>query len=41
MRVRQVEFPPTIEADLVSAVFDREHTAEMTVPAPNEELKEG
>jgi hypothetical protein len=37
--VRQVEFPPTIEADLVSPVLDGEHAAEVTVPAAKDELK--
>jgi hypothetical protein len=39
-RVRQVEFSPTVEADLVRAAFDREHTAEVTVPAPKNILED-
>jgi len=30
-RVRQVEFPTTIEADALSAMLDREHAAAVTV----------
>src|SRR5260370_36167368 len=39
-RVRQVEFPATIEADSVGAVFDGEHAAEVTVPAAKNKLKD-
>ena len=39
MGVRQVEFPSTVEADLVCAVFDGEDAAEVTVPAAKDELK--
>ncbi|MGC2329375.1 MAG: hypothetical protein WA604_21875 [Candidatus Sulfotelmatobacter sp.] len=39
VRVRQIEFPSTVEADLICAVFDCEHTAEVTVPAAKDELK--
>jgi hypothetical protein len=38
-RVRQVEFSPTVEADLVRAAFDREHTAEVTVAASKHKLE--
>jgi hypothetical protein len=37
--VRQLEFPSTVEADLVGAAFDREHAAEMSVPAAEYELE--
>ena len=39
MRVGQLEFPSTVEADPVCAVFDREHTAEVTVPAAKGKLE--
>jgi hypothetical protein len=39
MRARQVEFPPTVEADLVCAIFDGEYTAEVTVTAAKDGLK--
>jgi len=39
MRVRQIEFPSTVEADAVGAAFDREHTAEVTVPAAKDKLE--
>ena len=41
MRVRiwQVEFPSTIEADPIRAMFDGEHATEVTVPAAKEELE--
>jgi hypothetical protein len=39
-RVRQVEFPSTIEADPVRAVSDREHTTQVTVPAAKNKLEE-
>jgi len=35
----QIELLPTVEADLVCAVFDREHTAEVTVPAAKGKLE--
>ena len=41
MRVRriwQIELLPTVEADLVCAVFDREHAAEVPVPATKEKV---
>ena len=38
MRVGQIEFPSTVKADFVRAVFDRKHTAQVTVPAAKEEL---
>jgi hypothetical protein len=37
--VRQVEFSSTVEANPVCAVFDREHTAEVTVPAAKNKLE--
>ena len=39
MRVGQLEFPSTVKADPVCAVFDREHTAEVTVPAAKGKLE--
>jgi hypothetical protein len=39
IRVRQVEFPSTVEADPVCAVLDREHTADVTVPAAKNKLE--
>jgi hypothetical protein len=36
---RQVEFPSTVEADLVGAAFDGEHAAEMSVPAAEYEVE--
>jgi hypothetical protein len=39
VRIRQVEFLPTVEADLVCAVFDREHATQVPVPAAKEKLK--
>jgi len=38
--VRQVEFPSTVEANLIRAVFDREHTAEVTVAASKNKLED-
>lgn len=38
--IRQVEFPSTVEADFVRAMFDREHTAEMTMPAAKNKLED-
>ena len=35
----QIELLPTVEADLVCAVFDREHATQVSVPAAKEELK--
>ena len=40
LRVGQIEFPSTVEANLIRAVFYREHTAEVTVPAAKEKLKD-
>jgi hypothetical protein len=39
-RFRQVEFPATIEADSVRTMLDREHAAEVTVPATKYKLKD-
>lgn len=39
MRVRQIELLSTVEADPVRPVFDGEHAAEVTVPAPKNELE--
>ena len=39
-RVRRVECSPTVKADLVLSTFDREHTAELTVPAPKDILED-
>ena len=39
VRVRQVEFPSTVKANLVRAVSDHEHTTEMTVPTAEKELE--
>jgi len=39
LQIRQVEFPSTVEADLIRPVFDREHAAEMTVPAAKDKLE--
>lgn len=39
-RVRQVEFSSAIEADAVGAVFNREHAAEVTVPATKNKLED-
>jgi hypothetical protein len=38
-RIRQVEFLSAVEANLIRSVFDREHTAEMTVPAAENKLE--
>jgi hypothetical protein len=40
LRVGQVEFRSTVEADLVRAVFDGEHTAEVTVAASKNKLED-
>jgi hypothetical protein len=40
LRVGQVEFSATVEANLIRPVFNREHTAEVTVPAAKEKLKD-
>lgn len=40
-RVGQVEFPSAVEADLVGAVLNREHTAEVTVAASKHKLEKG
>jgi hypothetical protein len=37
--VGQVEFPSAVEADAVRAMLDREHTAEVTVPAAKDKLE--
>jgi hypothetical protein len=34
----QIELLPTVEADLVCAVFDREHAAQVPVPAAKEKV---
>jgi hypothetical protein len=39
-RVWQIEFPSAVEANPVCAVFNREHTAEVTVPAPKNKLED-
>jgi hypothetical protein len=39
VRVRQIEFPPTIEADPISAVLDREHPTLVTMSAANDKLQ--
>jgi hypothetical protein len=39
VRIRQVEFPTTVEADLIRAMFDREHTADVPVPAAEGKLE--
>jgi hypothetical protein len=38
MRVRQVEFPSTVEAYPVSPVLDGEDAAQVTMPAANHKL---
>jgi hypothetical protein len=35
----QVEFPTTVEADFVRAMFDREHTTDVPVPAAEGKLE--
>jgi hypothetical protein len=40
IRVRQVEFPSAVEANPVCAVFNREHTAEVSVAASKHELED-
>ena len=37
---RQIEFASTVEANLVRAAFDREHTAEMTMSAAKNKLED-
>jgi hypothetical protein len=37
--VRQVEFSPAVEANLIRAVFDREHAAQVTVSAAENKLE--
>jgi len=37
--IGQVEFPTTVEADLIRAMFDREHTADVPVPAAEGKLE--
>jgi len=39
MRIRQVEFPSTVETDLVGAVFYREHPTEVTMAAAENKLE--
>jgi hypothetical protein len=39
IRVRQFELPPTVETHPVSAAFDGEHPAQVTVPAAENELE--
>jgi hypothetical protein len=39
--VWQVELPSAVKADLVGAVFDREHTAEVMMPATKDKLEKG
>jgi hypothetical protein len=39
IRIRQVEFPSTVETNLIRSVFDREHPAEVTVAAAEDKLK--
>src|ERR1700690_3442622 len=39
MRVWQVEFPSTVEANPGRAIFDREDAAEVTMPAANYKLE--
>jgi hypothetical protein len=41
MLVGQVEFPPTVEADLVCATFNGEHPADVAVPAAKDGSKKG
>lgn len=38
--IRQVEFPSAVEANPVCAVFNREHAAHVTVPAPKNKLED-
>jgi hypothetical protein len=38
--MRQIKFPSTVEANLVRAVFYREHTAEVTMPAAKNKLED-
>jgi hypothetical protein len=39
MRVRQIKFLSTVEADLICALFNGEGAAEVTVPAAKDELE--
>jgi hypothetical protein len=41
VRIGQVEFASTVEADLICAVFDGEHTAQVTVSATENKLEHG
>ena len=38
--MRQIEFASTVEANLVRAAFDREHTAEVTMSAAKNKLED-
>jgi hypothetical protein len=40
LSVRQVKFPATVEANFIRAVFNREHAAEVTMPAPKDKLED-
>jgi hypothetical protein len=40
-RVGQFEFPSAVETDPVCAAFNREHTAEVAVPAAKDKLENG
>jgi hypothetical protein len=40
IRIGQVEFPATIEADPVGAALDREHTAHVFMPAAKNKLED-
>ncbi len=39
LSIREVEFPPAVEANLIGAVLDGEHTAEMSVSAAKDKLE--
>jgi hypothetical protein len=41
MGLRQVKFPAAIETDFVGAMLNREHAAQVTVTASENELKYG
>jgi len=36
----QIKFLAAVEADLVGAAFDREHTAEVTMSTPEKKLED-